>query len=167
VILRRLLQKQASRRDILAAFGAASAWAVSFAAVSRRAHAEPAPGGYSPQFETALRKITGDTVPEESGLLIDLPEIAENGNIVPYKLDVESPMTDADHVMRLHLLSTANPQAAVATFHFTPQSGKAMVSGRMRLAKTQDVVAVAVTSGGKMLMGKRNIMVTIGGCGSE
>jgi sulfur-oxidizing protein SoxY len=167
VILRRTLHRATSRRDVLAALGAASAFAASFSAGFGRARAEPAPSGYSPQFETALRKITGDTVPDESGIMVDLPEIAENGNIVPYKLDVDSPMTDADHVQRLHLLSTANPQAAVATFHFTPQSGKAMVSGRMRLAKTQDVVAVAVTSGGKMLIGKRNIMVTIGGCGSE
>ena len=92
-------------------------------------------------------------MPLEEGVTVDLPEIAENGNIVPYKLDVESPMTEDDYVERLHLLSTANPQAAVATFHFTPLSGKATVTGRMRLAKTQDVVAVAETSTGKLLIG--------------
>jgi sulfur-oxidizing protein SoxY len=154
-----------SRREFLAAAGALAA---SLAAGLLRARAqEPAVSGRTPQFEAALKSITGDNVAEEASVTVDLPEIAENGNIVPYKLAVESPMTDTDYVQRLHLLSTANPQAGVATFHFTPQSGKAAVMGRMRLAKTQDVVAVAVTSTGKFMMGKRNVMVTIGGCGNE
>lgn len=127
---------------------------------------EEAPLG-STQFDIALKKIIGQSVPLEEGVALDLPEIAENGNIVPYKLVVESPMTEADFIERLHLLSTANPQAAVATFHFTPLSGAASVTGRMRLAKTQDVVAVAETSTGKLLIGRRNIRVTIGGCGNE
>ena len=38
-------------------------------------------------------------------------------------------------------------------------------TSRMRLGKTQDVVAVAVMSGGKVYMGKRQVKVTIGGCG--
>ena len=76
-------------------------------------------------------------------------------------------MTEGDYVERLHLLSTANPQAAVATFHFTPLSGTAKLTGRMRLAKTQDVVAVAEMSTGKLLIGRRNVKVTIGGCGNE
>jgi sulfur-oxidizing protein SoxY len=49
----------------------------------------------------------------------------------------------------------------------TPQCGKAAVSGRMRLAKTQDVIVLAETSGGKLLMGKRNVKVIVGGCGTD
>jgi sulfur-oxidizing protein SoxY len=121
----------------------------------------------SAQFDIALKKIIGQSVPLEEGVTLELPEIAENGNIVPYKLAVASPMTEDDYVERLHLLSTANPQAAVATFHFTTLSGAATVTGRMRLAKTQDVVAVAETSTGKLLIGRQNVKVTIGGCGNE
>jgi sulfur-oxidizing protein SoxY len=123
--------------------------------------------GPSPQFNTAIKEILGDWKAEEEGVTLDIPEIVENGNIVPYKIGVKSPMTEGDHVLRLHLLSTANPQASVATFHFTPQSGKAYVMGRMRLAKSQDVVALAITSGGQLLMARRNVKVTIGGCGNE
>jgi sulfur-oxidizing protein SoxY len=121
----------------------------------------------SRQFELAYREVVGGAAPEEAQVTLDLPDLAENGNTVPYKLDVASPMTAADYIVKLHLLSTANPQARVATFHFTPQSGKAAVTGRMRLAKTQDVVAIAETSSGKFLMARRNVKVTIGGCGNE
>lgn len=119
----------------------------------------------SAAFLAAYSKVAGQSTPEDNMVSIDLPEIAENGNIVPYKLFVESPMSETDYVTKLHLLSTANPQPAVATFHFSPQSGRAAVSGRMRLAKTQEVVAIAETSSGKLLKGSRVIQVTIGGCG--
>ena len=76
-------------------------------------------------------------------------------------------MTDEDYVRTLHILSTSNPQAVVGTFHLIPATGKASVSGRMRLAKTQDVVAIAELSSGKLLVSVRKIEVTIGGCGNE
>jgi sulfur-oxidizing protein SoxY len=158
----------ADRREVLIAAGALTATAAALLAGGPLPRADDEVADQtSPQFKEALRKVVGDAVPEEALVTLDLPEIAENGNIVPYKLEVESPMTEADYVARLHLLSTANPQAAVATFHFTPLSGKAAVTGRMRLAKTQDVVAIAVTSTGKLLAGKRNVQVIIGGCGNE
>jgi sulfur-oxidizing protein SoxY len=156
----------ASRRDVLAGTATAAIAAIFTGGAFIRADDETLPQG-SAQYRDALKKVLGLAVPEERGVTVDLPDDAENGNIVPYKLEVESPMTEADHITRLHLLSTANPQASVATFHFTRHSGKAAVAGRMRLAKTQDVVAVAVTSAGKFLIGKRNVKVTIGGCGVE
>jgi sulfur-oxidizing protein SoxY len=98
-------------------------------------------------------------------LQMELQEIAENGNMVPFALSVESPMTEASHVKAIHLISTANPQAVVGSFFFTPQSGKASVSGRMRLARTQDVIAIAAMSEGEFLLARRTVKVTIGGCG--
>ena len=164
----RATKRLVRRRDVLIGGGAVAASGVALLAGGGLSLAleEEAPLG-SAQFDIALKKIIGQSVPLEEGVTLELPEIAENGNIVPYKLAVASPMTDEDHVERLHLLSTANPQAAVATFHFTPLSGKANVTGRMRLAKTQDVVAVAETSTGKLLIGRQNVKVTIGGCGNE
>ncbi len=115
-----------------------------------------------------MQEVLADAEPVLDGpLTIELPELAENGNVVPYTLAVESPMTDADYVRTLHLLSSANPQAAVAKFHLIPATGKASVSGRMRLAKTQDVVAVAELFTGQLLVAVRKVEVTIGGCGNE
>ena len=119
----------------------------------------------SPGFDEALKKITGDAKPIESKIALELPEIAENGNTVPFNVAVDSPMTEKDYVKAIHVLSTGNPQALVATFHLTPASGKAAVSSRMRLAKTQDIYALAELSDGKVLLGKRTVKVTIGGCG--
>ena len=94
-----------------------------------------------------------------------MPEIAENGNTVPFTISVDSPMTETDNVKAIHVLATANPQPGVATFRFSPLSGKATVASRMRLARTQDVIAIAELSDGRFLMSKRNVKVTIGGCG--
>ena len=80
-----------------------------------------------------------------------MPEIAENGNTVPFTISVDSPMTDKDYVKAVHVISTGNPQPGVATFRFTPQSGKAAAASRMRLAETQDVIALAELSDGKFL----------------
>jgi sulfur-oxidizing protein SoxY len=96
---------------------------------------------------------------------MDLPVNVENGDYVPVALSVASPMTPENHVKAIHLLSTANPRADVATFHFTLLSGKARVTSRMRLAKTQQVVAIAELSDGTFLMSTRLVDVKIGGCG--
>jgi sulfur-oxidizing protein SoxY len=53
----------------------------------------------------------------------------------------------------------------VATFHFSPMSGKAVASTRIRLATTQNIVVVAKTSNGEFLTGQKLVKVTIGGCG--
>jgi sulfur-oxidizing protein SoxY len=116
-------------------------------------------------WQEAVKKIIGDAKPIEGKVLIDMPEIAENGNTVPFSVSVESAMSEKEYVKAIHILSTANPQPGVASFRFTPMSGKAAVSSRMRLARTQDVIGVAELSDGRMLMGKRSVKVTIGGCG--
>ncbi|WP_210186196.1 thiosulfate oxidation carrier protein SoxY [Hyphomicrobium sp. CS1GBMeth3] len=136
-------------------------------APARAAPADTAPLVPTPQFEQAYANIVGNGTPTEGAMALELPEDAENGNIVPYKINVESPMTDDDHIERVHLLSTQNPQALVATFHFTPLSGSAAVSGRMRLAKTQEVVAIAVTSRDTLIAARTLVNVGIGGCGVE
>lgn len=135
------------------------------------AASSPAPGPVtatrSPQFDETLQAILKGAEPAEGALTLELPELAENGNVVPYKINVESPMTDTDYVKTLSLLSTQNPQAFVASFHLIPATGRATVSGRMRLARTQDVVALAELSNGNVLIATATIEVTIGGCGNE
>lgn len=116
-------------------------------------------------LDAALKKVAGDAKPAEGKIALELPEIAENGNTVPFGATVESPMTDANYAKALHIFAPGNPQAEVASFMFTPQSGKASVSSRMRLGRTQDVYALAEMSDGKFFIAKRTVKVTIGGCG--
>lgn len=127
--------------------------------------AEPEPLTPSPQFEDAFANLVRSGTPVEEGVVLELPEEAENGNIVPYRIAVESPMTADDYIAEVHLLSTLNPQPKVAVFHFTPLSGVAAVAGRMRLAKTQEVIAVAVTSANTLRLARQIVHVGIGGCG--
>jgi sulfur-oxidizing protein SoxY len=116
-------------------------------------------------WEDALKKILGDARPVEGRINFDMPEIAENGNTVPFTISMDSPMTEKDYVKAIHIISTGNPQPGVATFHYTPQSGKAAVSSRMRLARSQEVIAVAELNDGKFVIARRPVKVTIGGCG--
>lgn len=149
------------RRDVL--IGGSLAVALGLLIGSKaRAQTPDKPGA---SIEEALKRITGDAKPVEGKITLDVPEIAENGNTVPFSLSVDSPMTEQQHVKALHILAPGNPQTDVATFSFTPLSGKAAVTSRMRLAKSQDVYAVAALSDGTFLLAKRMIKVTIGGCG--
>ena len=103
--------------------------------------------------------------PVEGKVKVDLPEIAENGNTVPYTIKVDSPMSDADHVKTVHVYATGNPNPQILSASMTPMSGEAYFKSRMRLAKTQEIVSVAEMSNGKVYMGRTTVKVTIGGCG--
>ena len=117
-------------------------------------------------WQEALKRIAGEAQPTtDARLTFDLPEIAENGNTVPFTIGVESPMTEKEHVKAVHVISTANPAPNVATFRFTLLSGKASAASRMRLAQTQEVIGLAELNDGKFLMTRRSVKVTVGGCG--
>ena len=112
-----------------------------------------------------IAKFTGGATPEKGKISIELPEIAENGNTVPLSFAVDAPMTGTDYVSDVLVVAEGNPNPGVATFHFTPLSGKAEAATRIRLATTQNIVVVAKTSGGKFYTGQKLVKVTIGGCG--
>lgn len=148
------------RREFLVGASAAAAF-IAYFGTTGGAAAQDKP----PTFDELKAKILGGKTAEEAKINIELPEIAENGNTVPYTVTIESPMTDGDYVKALHVLASGNPAPSIATYHFSPLSGQAFASSRMRLAKTQDVYAVAELSNGNFLIGKRTVKVTIGGCG--
>jgi sulfur-oxidizing protein SoxY len=103
--------------------------------------------------------------PKTGRIVLTVPEIAENGNSVPVSFAVESPMTDKDYVSSVMLYADGNPVPTVASFTFTPMSGKAVATTRMRLAKTQNVIVVAKMSDGSSFTDTKQVKVTIGGCG--
>jgi sulfur-oxidizing protein SoxY len=112
-----------------------------------------------------IAKFTGGKTPDKGKVSIELPEIAENGNTVPLAISVDAPMTADDYVSEVLVVAEGNPNPGVATFHFTPMSGKADASTRIRLATTQNIVVVAKTSKGAFYTGQKLVKVTIGGCG--
>jgi sulfur-oxidizing protein SoxY len=112
-----------------------------------------------------IKKFTGGKAPTEGKVTLDLPEIAENGNTVPMTVSVESPMTDASHVTEVLVVAEGNPNAGVVTFHFSPASGVAEANTRIRLATTQNIVAIAKMNDGSFYSATKQVKVTIGGCG--
>lgn len=112
-----------------------------------------------------IAKFTGDKVPAKGKISMELPEIAENGNTVPLSFSVDAPMTADNYISDVLVVADGNPRPGVATFHFTPLSGKAEASTRIRLATTQNIIVVAKTSKGEFLTAQKLVKVTIGGCG--
>lgn len=150
------MTSSATRRSVLSAGGAAAlaaALAPRLAMADEKAVAEE------------LKKLFGDKKIEAGKIKLDVPQIAENGLVVPVSVDVESAMTDADYVKAVHVFAEGNPQVQTCTFYFTPACGKASAATRMRLAQTQNVVAVAEMSNGSLYSAKSEVKVTIGGCG--
>ena len=115
--------------------------------------------------EEAIKKFTGGKTLVQGKIKLDLPEIAENGNTVPMTVTVESPMTEQSHVTDVLIVADENPRSGVVTFHFSPASGVAEANTRIRLAATQDVIAVAKMNDGSFFMASKQVKVTIGGCG--
>lgn len=148
---------QFTRRSVLAYGAGAVAAMAGLRAVPAHADAE--------KTMAAIMEFTGGKEPGSGPLTLGSPEIAENGNTVPISISVDSPMTDDDYVESVALYAEGNPSPDVITFNFTPMSGEASATTRMRLAKTQNVVAVAKTSKGEVYMAKNEVKVTIGGCG--
>jgi sulfur-oxidizing protein SoxY len=144
-----------SRRGVLA-MGCAAAFAAMLA--PRLAIADPA------AVEAELKTLFGEKPMEEGKIKLDIPELAENGLVVPLVVEVESPMTEAEYVKAVHIMADGNPAPRVASYYFSPANGKAAASTRMRLAKSQTVIAVAEMSDGTLHMTKAAIKVTIGGC---
>lgn len=95
---------------------------------------------------------------------MEIAELVENGNAVPLAVRVDSPMTAADHVRSLALFAEKNPLAEVAVFHFTPRSGRAQVSTRIRLATSQRLVAVARMADGGCWRAQVDVIVTLAAC---
>src|SRR4051794_29069843 len=112
-----------------------------------------------------IKSFTGGKEPLKGKVKLDLPEIAENGNTVPMTVSVESPMTDASHVTDILIVADQNPRASVVHFRLSPLSGVAEANTRIRLAETQNVIALARMNDGAVFTDSKLVKVTIGGCG--
>ena len=112
-----------------------------------------------------IAKFTGGKTAEKSKVSIELPEIAENGNTVPLSVLVDSPMTAEDYVSEVLVVADGNPRPGVSHFTFTPLSGRATAATRIRLQTTENIIVVAKMGDGKFITDRKQVKVTIGGCG--
>ncbi len=107
-----------------------------------------------------LKAIGASGAPVESkDVTITAPDIAENGAVVPLGASTALP-----GVKQILILVEKNPSALVAIFHIT-DSIEANVSTRAKMGQSSDVYAVAVMNDGRALFAKKEVKVTLGGCG--
>lgn len=108
--------------------------------------------------EDAIAAFTGGAEVADSGIELTAPEIAENGNTVPISVSAEG-------AAAIMVLATGNPTPGVATFKFGELAGSTSASTRIRLAGTQDIIAIAQLADGTFAKASKMVKVTIGGCG--
>ncbi len=118
----------------------------------------------SDEVDAAIRALIGDVTPRDGGIVLTVPETAENGAVVPVTILVDSPVTAERHVRAIHLLATKNPTPGVASFRLSPGSGRAQVSMRIRLAEKQTLLVFAEHSDGTVHRAAAEIKVSVGGC---
>ena len=144
-----------SRRGVLAA----GAGLAGLAVLPTTLLAQDAAEAPAKSVDEMIAEFTGGAeVTEGEGVKLTAPEIAENGNTVPVSVD-------APGASAILLIAAGNPTPGVAQFNFGPLAAKQAAATRIRLAQTQDVVAVAKLADGSFVRTSTNVKVTIGGCG--
>jgi sulfur-oxidizing protein SoxY len=118
----------------------------------------------SSELQATVRTWAGSTVPREARVLLDIAPLVENGNAVPIRITVESPMTAESFVQEIVVFNERNPQRDVARFTLSPANGRADVSTRIRLATSQQLIALARLNDGSLWSHTVDVIVTLAAC---
>ena len=117
-----------------------------------------------PTLQAALRAYTGGPLPQVGRVRLEVASLVDNGNAVPLSVSVDSPMTPADHVVQVAVFSEHNPQREMIRATLGPEAGVARLSTRVRLATSQQLVAVARLSDGSHWAQTVDVIVTLAAC---
>ena len=153
------MDRQTSRREFLKTAGGAAA-GLGLGSVIAVAPAPATPA----EMHEAIRKVVGGARVTPGRVKLDLPPLIENGNAVPLTVTIDSPMTEAEHVRAVHVFTEKNPQPNVVSFHLGPRAGRAKMTTRVRLADSQNVVAICELSDGSFWSDSAGIVVTLAAC---
>ena len=121
----------------------------------------------SDPLTAAARVYAGAATLREGRVKLDIAPLVDNGNSVPIEITVESPMSEADHVVGIAVFNEKNPQRDVAQFTLSPRSGRARVATRIRLATTQKLMVVARMNDGSCWTHTVDVLVTLAACIEE
>jgi len=107
----------------------------------------------------AMKDLFGsDASTASEDIKIKAPDIAENGAVVPVSVN-----TSIAGVSKIALITEKNANPLACSFDMGSTT-KGFISTRLKMSKTSDVIAV-VEAGGKRYAARKNVKVTIGGCG--
>jgi len=118
-------------------------------------------------LKEAIAKVTGNAEVRRGRVKLEIPPLIDNGNAVPLSVQVESPMSAADHVKAIHVFTERNPQPYVLTAHLGPRAGKARLATRARIGDTGEVIAIAQMSDGSFWSDSVRVIVTLSACLEE
>lgn len=123
--------------------------------------------GAQETVDVAMKRIFGGRpIKDGAGLVkLDIPLIAENGAVVPVSVEVNAPMTSTSYVKHIYVVADKNRIPIVTRVTLEPGAGAAYMGANIRLGETGDVRAVVEQSDGTLLQVKREVKVTVGGCG--
>ena len=113
---------------------------------------------FASMADDMIMELTGGADVGSGALTLTAPEIAENGNTVPIKVA-------APGAASITLFADGNPVPSVATINFGPLNPSQSASTRIRLARSQNVIAIAKMQDGSFQRAESAVKVTIGGCG--
>ena len=116
---------------------------------------------------TLVNEYAAGGVVREGRVKFDIARLVDNGNSVPIEVTVDSPTTRQQHVVGIKIFNEKNPQNDVAEFTLSLHSGRARVATRIRLATTQQLVAVAKMNDGSCWTHTVEVLVTIASCVEE
>ena len=116
------------------------------------------------EMQSAIADYASGAPVKKGRVTFDIPPLVENGNGVPITVSVDSPMTAAEHVTGIAVFNERNPQRDVVRFTLGPRAGRAVVSTRIRLATSQQLVAVARLSDGTFWSQGVDVLVTLAAC---
>jgi len=108
--------------------------------------------------------VVGEADIGEGKVKLDLPPLSENGNAVALTVTVDSPMTASDYVKSIHIFAEKNFQPNVISMTLGPRAGRPTVQTRVRLADTQNIIAIAELSNGTFWRDTANVIITLGAC---
>lgn len=134
------------------------------AAVAARVLVRPAHAQDSAAMAAAVAQFAGGQSVRPGRVKLEIAPLVDNGNVVPMRVRVESPMSAADHVTEIAVFNEKNPQKDVARFTLGPRAGKADISTRIRLATSQKLVALARMNDGSVWSDTVDVVVVLAAC---
>lgn len=112
----------------------------------------------------AVAQFAGGQPVRPGRVKLEIASLVDNGNVVPMRVRVDSPMTAADHVTEIAVYNEKNPQRDVLRTALGPRSGKADVATRIRLATSQKLVALARMNDGSVWSDTVDVVVMLAAC---
>ena len=159
-------QRRVSRRTALKTLSALCV-AAAGGVISMPRSASAQALGQNESVEEALKRLFAGKPMKDgaASVKLEVPLIAENGAVVPISVSVDSPMTPTNYVKYIYVVADKNRIPVVTKVTLAPEAGRAFMAATIRLGESGDVRAIVEQSDGSLLLVKREVKVTVGGCG--